>query len=202
MSIIGWVNMWLQWILAVFFRSRGKPRLDLTAVSRIRYRVLPTDIDFLMHMNNGRYLSYMDLGRVDLTNRTGLTEVLTKRDIYAVVASNTMTYRKSLNLFQAFTIESRLIGTDERSFYIEQRFVVDEEIYARGIVRGRLIRKGKGAIKVAELDELTGLDWSAWQVSPDLSAWADEFRLPPTKAPAPSSWDAPAAHSPRAVPER
>lgn len=183
--------MWLQWILAVFFRSRRLPRLDLTAVSRMKYRVLPTDIDFLMHMNNGRYLSYMDFGRVDLTQRTGLSKVLREHDIYAVVGANTMTYRKSLNLWQSFTIESRLIGTDERSFYIEQRFVVGDEVYARGIVRGRLIRKGKGSIKVAELDAITGQAWSAWRVDPSIEGWAEQFKLPPTKADAPSVWEEP-----------
>lgn len=180
--------MWLQWILAVFFRSRGKPRLNLSAVSRINYRVLPTDIDFLMHMNNGRYLSYMDLARVDLIKRIGMSEVFKRHGIYAVVASNTMTYRKSLNLFQAFTIESRLIGTDERNFYIEQRFVVSGEIYARGIVRGRLLVKGSGSIKVAEADRITGEHLSGWKIDTDVADWAARFKLPATKASAPSEW--------------
>lgn len=189
--------MWFQWLLAVFFRSRRKSSLDFSEVSRMRYRVLPTDVDFLLHMNNGRYLSYMDFGRVDLTARTGLQDVFTPHGIYAVVASNTMTYRKSLNLFQAFTIESRLLGTDERNFYIEQRFVVHGEIYAQGIVRGRLIKKGAGTIKVAELDEITGHHWSGWRVDPDILAWAEHFKLPPSKAKAPSVWPEPSVEAPR-----
>ena len=32
-------------------------------------RVLPNDLDLLWHMNNGRYLSLMDQGRVDLMVR-------------------------------------------------------------------------------------------------------------------------------------
>lgn len=190
--------MWLQWILAVFFRSRRSPRLELTAVSKVKYRVLPTDVDFLMHMNNGRYLSYMDFGRVDLTQRTGISQLLTRHGIYAVVGANTMTYRKSLNLFQAFTLETRFIGTDERSFYIEQRFVVDDEVFARGIVRGRLIKKGVGAIKVAELEDITGHDWSAWRAESDILRWAEEYKLPPSKAKAPNVWAAPSATAPRA----
>ncbi|MGO1542987.1 MAG: acyl-CoA thioesterase [Gulosibacter sp.] len=194
--------MWFQWILALFVRSRRLPRLDLTAVSRMRYRVLPTDVDLLMHMNNGRYLSYMDLGRVDLTERTGLSRALTSHGIHAVVASNTMSYRKSLNLFQAFTLESRLIGTDERAFYIEQRFVVNGEIYARGVVRGRLIQKDAGALKTTDLKAVTGHDWTAWEVDPEIAQWAEQFRLPPRMAEAPSVWPAPSKSAPSSSPRR
>lgn len=189
--------MWLQWILALFFRSKRRPRLDLTAVSRVSFRVWPTDIDLMMHMNNGRYLSYMDLGRVDLTERTGLATVLQAHGISAVVGAQTITYRKSLQPFQRFTVESRLVGTDERAFYIEQRFVVRGEVYARAIVRGRLISKTKGTLKVAELKEVTGHDWAAWSASPEIVAWAEQFKLPATKADAPSEWTAPAPGAPR-----
>ncbi len=36
------------------------------------FRVLPTDLDVLGHMNNGVYLSIMDLGRMDLLQRSGI----------------------------------------------------------------------------------------------------------------------------------
>lgn len=181
--------MWLQWILGLFFRSKRGARLDLDAVSRISFRVWPTDIDLLMHMNNGRYLSYMDLGRVDLTERTGLAKTLSEHGIHAVVGAQTITYRKSLQLFQRFAVESRLIGNDDRAFYVEQRFVVRGEVYARAIVRGRLISKTKGTLKVADLESVTGHAWTKWVVAPEIAAWAEQFKLPATKADAPSTWD-------------
>src|SRR5690606_21299243 len=54
---------------------RGR-RLELDEVGRIRLTTLPSDIDLLRHMNNGRYLSLFDLGRWDLLTRTGLFDVL------------------------------------------------------------------------------------------------------------------------------
>ncbi|MBN9173553.1 MAG: 4-hydroxybenzoyl-CoA thioesterase, partial [Microbacterium sp.] len=51
-------------------RARRGERLSATDVGRIRLTTLPTDIDILMHMNNGRYLSLFDLGRWDLLVRT------------------------------------------------------------------------------------------------------------------------------------
>ena len=189
--------MWLQWILGLFVRSKRQPELDMSAVSRIGFRVWPTDIDLLMHMNNGRYLSYMDLGRIDLTERTGLAKKLADHGIHAVVGAQMITYRKSLQLFQKFTIESRLIGTDERAFYVEQRFTVRGEVYARAIVRGRLISKTKGTLKVADLHEVTGHDWSKWKVAPEIAEWAERTKLPATKADAPSTWSEAPETAPR-----
>lgn len=180
--------MWFQWLLSLFVRSRRTPRLDLGAVSRIGFRVLPTDIDLLMHMNNGRYPSYMDLGRVDLTKRTGVEAKLSKHGIYAVVAAQTISYRKSLQLFQRFTIESRILGSDDRSFYVEQRFVVRGEVYARAIVRGRMIQKGNGTLNVADFEQLTGLDLSGFELPADVENWGSTFKLPATRAEAPSVW--------------
>ena len=53
-------------------RLRREGPVDPNSVGRIRIRVLPTDIDLLRHLNNGRYLSLFDLGRWDLLTRTGI----------------------------------------------------------------------------------------------------------------------------------
>jgi len=55
----------------VWLRRNG-PRLDPHEVGRLTFRVLPTDLDVLGHMNNGVYLSIMDLGRMDLLQRSGV----------------------------------------------------------------------------------------------------------------------------------
>ena len=46
--------------------SRFGPRLGHWDVARTKFRVLPTDLDILKHMNNGVYLSIADIGRFDL----------------------------------------------------------------------------------------------------------------------------------------
>ena len=112
-------------------RLRRRGRLAPTGISRIRLTTLLTDIDLLLHMNNGRYLSLFDLGRWDLLVRTGLWDVMKTRGWYAVVSSETVTFRKSLNLWQRFDVESRMIGHDDKAVYLEHRAVVDGEVYAR-----------------------------------------------------------------------
>ena len=57
-------------------RLRRSGRHGPAEIGRIRVTTLPTDIDLLRHMNNGRYLSLFDLGRWDLLVRTGLLDVM------------------------------------------------------------------------------------------------------------------------------
>ncbi|WP_417563469.1 acyl-CoA thioesterase [Microbacterium sp.] len=179
--------------LLVHLRARRRVRrgqsLPATGVSRIRLTTLPTDIDILMHMNNGRYLSLFDLGRWDLLVRTGLWDAMHANDWYAVVASETITFRKSLQLWQRFDVESRFLGHDDRALYLEHRAVVDGEIYARAIVRARVLRRSGGLLPHDELFAATGRPNGVPDVEPWVAAWAAASRLPSTSKPAPSVWD-------------
>ncbi|MFB8388065.1 thioesterase family protein [Microbacterium sp. NPDC055910] len=185
------MNVMWRTLLTIWRAKRHVRRHGLTdprAVGRVRVRTLPTDLDLLGHMNNGRYPSLFDLGRFDLLVRTGMWDLLREKRWYAVVASSTITFRKSLELWQRFTVESRLLGHDEKSTYLVHRAVVDGEIYAEMIVRARFLRRGGGIVPLEELfqalhkpDDLPGLE-------PWVTDWAAASVLPSTKAPAPSIW--------------
>lgn len=56
----------------------GRP-LSVSGTSRISTRVWPGDLDINLHMNNGRYLSLCDLGKIDLMLRTGLGRLALSR---------------------------------------------------------------------------------------------------------------------------
>src|SRR5665213_2837054 len=101
-------------LLMARWRSRVQP-LDETSLS---FRVWPTDVDVLMHMNNGRYLTLMDLGRADGIIRSGVHSILKGRDWYPVVASEAIRFRESLPMFARFEIRTRSLGWDDKSFYL------------------------------------------------------------------------------------
>lgn len=167
-------------------RSRRRSPLGIHDVGSVRFRVLPTDLDVLGHMNNGVYFSIMDLGRMDLMIRSGAWAKFRQRGWYPVMASATMTFRKSLQPWQLFDLETRIVGYDAKAIYAEQRFVVDGEIVATGIAKARFLKKG-GTVSLAELAELTGADTSLrppeW-----VTAWSAGGALPNTREPAPNSW--------------
>jgi acyl-CoA thioesterase FadM len=169
-------------------RLRRRGRLAPTGISRIRLTTLLTDIDLLLHMNNGRYLSLFDLGRWDLLVRTGLWDVMKTRGWYAVVSSETVTFRKSLNLWQRFDVESRMIGHDDKAVYLEHRAVVDGEVYARAIIRARMMKRSGGTLSHDELFAAVGRPEGVPEVDEWVHEWAAASALPPTRAEAPSVW--------------
>ncbi len=57
-------------------------------------------------MNNGRYLTVMDLGRLNLILRTGLWRVVMKKKLAPVLASAQIRYRLPLKPFQLFDLET------------------------------------------------------------------------------------------------
>ncbi len=78
--------------------------------ARTPFRVAPTDLDPLRHVNNGKYLSLLDLGRYDLLTRSGFWQAASERGWYAVVAAQTITYKRSLTLGQRFVLRTGCSG--------------------------------------------------------------------------------------------
>lgn len=171
------------------FRSRFGRRLGHYDVARTRFRVLPTDLDIMRHMNNGVYLSIFDIGRFDLLHRNGVWAIFTERGWYPVVASETITFRKSLTLWQRFTVESRILGFDDKSVYVQQRAVVAGEVYAEAFIRGRFLKRSGGVVPVTELIEAVDSAPGENAVPQWLLRWGADVALPPTRAEAPSVWE-------------
>lgn len=151
-------------------------------------RVVPGDLDVLNHVNNGVYLSLMDLGRMDLMIRSGMWQRMRERGWYPVAASATVTYRRSLQPWQRYTLETRMIGFDEKALYVEQRFVVEGEVFAVGHMRARFLKKTGGTVSISELAELGGIDPASLPVPQWMLDWAAGVALPPSRAAFASDW--------------
>ena len=183
------MKLWFRILfLKLTWRRRSKLRID--EVSRVDLRVWPTDLDVYNHMNNGIFLNIMDLGRYDQGLRTGIWKIWNKKGWYPIVVNSTISYRKSLEPWQKFTLETKVIGWDDIAYYIEQRFVRNGEIYARAIMRGRFLKRSWGILTPQEVMDGSG----GWQgevpVVPEwVLRWANDVALPKGKEPAPSTWD-------------
>lgn len=175
-------------LLLVMLRARVQPRRAVGGISRIRMRVMPNDLDVFGHMNNGTFLTLQDLGRIDWLIRTGLHERFTEMRISPVVAAQTIAYRASLNPGERFLIETRYLGSDDYSFFLEQRFTVDGQVRSQSFVRGRYVgADGPVTVRqvldaVPEVSELADLvpDW--------VREWSEHTRLPSRRTETPSVW--------------
>ena len=181
------MNLLLRTLLLFLF-SRRRSRLGFRDVGRLRMRVMPNDTDILRHVNNGIYLSLMDLGRMDLMIRTGSWQRLRGLGWYPVATNTTVTYRRSLQAWQRYVLETRVVGFDDKAMFVEQRFVSDGEVYAVGYVRARFLKRGGGRVSVAELGELARIDPAAMPVPEWMTRWVDDIALPPSGASFASDW--------------
>ncbi|GAA1210791.1 thioesterase family protein [Rhodoglobus aureus] len=182
------MNLIFRTIFHRILSPRRSP-LGVRDVGSMSFRVLPTDIDVLRHMNNGVYFSIMDLGRMDLLIRAGSWKHLTAKGYYPVMANETISFRKSLDLWKKFDLETRVVGYDEKAVFVEQRFVVDGQIYAQAMTRARFLKKSGGTVSVAELLETIGWDAPAPAMPDWVQEWADHVALPVSRADAPSIWE-------------
>lgn len=163
----------LLWVLLAA-RSRGA--LSLNDVSRVPMRVLPNDLDLNMHMNNGRYLSIMDLGRIDFLIRMGLSRKFVENRWQPLAGGTLIRYRFALRIFAKFEIVTRLLCWDEKWFYFEQRLEADGNVAAIALTKA-MARGRADAVSPAIILQAIGLDTpsppapeavSRWQAAEDL----------------------------------
>jgi acyl-CoA thioesterase FadM len=127
-------------IPALAIRQRIRPLAPLGVLDEdcLRLRVWPNDIDLNLHMNNARYLNWMDYGRVHLLARMGMLDHIVRGRWTPLLGAAWMTYRRSLALFESFTLSSRMVCWDERWFYFEQTFSGGDGLAAVGWVKAVL----------------------------------------------------------------
>ncbi|MDG3041204.1 acyl-CoA thioesterase [Roseicyclus marinus] len=173
-------------LATVTLSERRKPALGLFETHHLSLRCLPVDLDGFLEMNNGRILTLYDIGRFALSIRVGLWDVLKRERWGLVVAGSTVRYRARITGFQRFEMRTRLLGWDERFFYIEQGMWRGETCCNHALLRTGVTQRGRLA-PVAEVARAMGVP----EISPALPAWvaawaeADGQRpWPPMQGPA------------------
>jgi len=133
-----------------------KPAGFYDTISR-EFRVGLRDVDFNMHINNARYLRYMERGRWDFPVQTATWDLVVKHKLNFLVAGAEIGYYKELPLFKRFRLETQYLGWDNKYFYIEQIFKIGDVTYASGIVKAVFVQKRK-VVEPAKIAELVGVD--------------------------------------------
>lgn len=153
------MNLYLR-LIWVLFTGLFKKRIGLLNDSVLKFRVMPNDLDIYGHMNNGRYLTIMDLGRMDLILRTGMKVPVKKHHWNPLIASSIIRFKNSLKPFKSYELRTRIVAWDDKWFYIEQRFERKGRLFARAVVQG-LFRGPHGNVKSTHVLSELGLELSS-----------------------------------------
>lgn len=151
------MNLWLRLFWVALSGWLGR-RLALPGeASRLTFRVWFHDLDPFRHMNNGRYLTLMDLGRTDLMVRSGLARAAFAHGWTPIASAVVIRFRREMRLFQKFHLVTRIVWWDERQSVITQEFVLEGgkhhgQVAAQAMFKGGLYdRAAKAFVPVARL---------------------------------------------------
>ncbi|XP_059609540.1 protein THEM6 [Phlebotomus argentipes] len=128
------LRMLLAMCLARFFKKRCHI-MDMTSVTGL---CLTTDIDTLLfHMNNARYFRELDFAKADFYERTGLYRAIMKKGGSIFQGAATIRYRRFIKTFTRFKITTRIIYWDEKSIFMEHKFISPSDGFVRCVVLSR-----------------------------------------------------------------
>ena len=161
------MNLYFRFIFLVLSRVLFSKRQEISDTCVTKFRVSLFDLDLNFHMNNGRFFTIMDLGRFDLLLGTGFFFKLIRHGYYPVVLSESAVFRRSLTLFQKFSVETSIDSIDHKFFYMTQKFVHEDRLVASTNVRVCFKNWGrKGVVPPEELYEFFGVPYEHKELSP------------------------------------
>ncbi|MBE0445239.1 acyl-CoA thioesterase [Psychrobacter sp. FME5] len=155
------MNMLIRFFIMVYLlkqqlkkQSVSEPlSIDTLMAPIVRYyRVLPHDMGFRDHLPNYRYLSFIELNITNwlmaCSHQKGI------KNLGWIIAMQEMVYLKEIKFLDKMTVNSTLVGWDNKYVYFETRFFVKNQLMGVGMTKFVLTDK-KGKCLPAILD-MTG----------------------------------------------
>lgn len=180
--LFAYVDVWYFIRLGVLLvphllRPRGVKKVsrdELLQPSSLEGVVLPFDLDLQCHMNNSKYLREMDFARILFYVQAGLFSCIKATGGNTVVAATTIRYRRSLQLWQRFSLQTRILCWREDSFYVEQRFV-DKGGITCAVALLQMCVKGTTATRI--LEKLCTDSPESPSFPPEVESWEKTIAL-------------------------
>lgn len=163
------MNLYLR-LIWTLLRSRRLPRLEAGDTLERVLRVMPNDIDINGHMNNGRYLTVIDLMLVEYFVRTGFARVMLKRGWRPMSGGSFVTYRRGLKPLQRYTLRFRLDACDEHWNYMRFEFAAGDRVCAAGYMKGAAVGRA-GLVTNAESYAAMGLPPHSAAIPAPVQSW-------------------------------
>lgn len=163
------MNLWLRLILMLLTVWRRR-RVSILEASSLRMTVMPNDLDFNGHVNNGRFLTLADVGRMDFVLRSGAARVAFRMRALPIVGDSLAKFRRDLKLFERFEIQTRLLGWDDKWTFMEHRFLRHGRVLGVVVIRG-LFKGPQGPIRPDDFVVAMGLA----AAPPVLPGWVSDW---------------------------
>lgn len=169
------MNLYFR-LLLVWLRACFKPAVRIGDTIEMRLTVLPNDLDLNGHMNNGRYMTIIDLALVEYMTRAGFMGPAVKRGWRPMLGGSMIAFRRGLKPFRRYTLRFRALCWDERWTYIRFEFLRDGEVMAVGHTKGGIVGPA-GVVGSDEMCAVLGVDPASPVFPQSVTAWIEADRL-------------------------
>jgi thioesterase-3 len=104
------------------YQVNKKPiRKDFMVETISEIKIRGYHVDHFNHVNNARYLEFLEEGRWDYSEQNGLIDAFHERGITHVTVKVNINYRRSAVVGQILKIETRVVGISNKSFTMGQK---------------------------------------------------------------------------------
>lgn len=164
------MNLYFR-LIWIILRSFFKPRIGFSDQVVLNLRILPNDLDLNRHLNNGRYLTILDFGSLDLFMRSGVLLRALRNGFRPMIGGLIVTYRRGLSLFERYTLTMRLKAWDDRWNYFAFEFKkANGRLSAAGYFKGALVSRN-GLVSNDAADDLLGYKRGACVIPAAVENW-------------------------------
>ena len=157
-------------LLLSYLRIIGHPKLGPDDIFTSFHRIMPWDIDVFGELNNGKTLTIMDLNRLPFGSVMGLTRAIRENQWMLTMAGVSVRFRKRVKMFNRVRITCKVVGRDERFFYLEQTMWLGDEAAHNALYRA-VVYNNEGIVPTEKLGKAMGLDdWN-----PEMPDWVQNW---------------------------
>ena len=169
-------------LFRILLKAKFGDPLSLDDTSILVMRVFQGDIDIYPELNNGRHLTLMDMGRLDLAMRSGLMKIVHEQKWGFAVSGASLRYRHRLKALRRFRLHTQVVAIDDRWFYFHQYTAREGKVHSSALVRAGITSK-QGLVPVKKVLGAMGIpDWNpgmpewvrAWTEAEELRPWDSE----------------------------
>jgi acyl-CoA thioesterase FadM len=132
------MNLYLR-LLFTLLRAWRLPKFAVGQTLERSFKVLPNDIDINGHMNNGRYMTIVDLMLMEYFVRIGFAQVLMRNKWRPMSGGSFITYRRGLKPFQTYRLRYRIDACDTHWNFMRFEFWSGEQLCASGYMKGAAV---------------------------------------------------------------
>ncbi|KAF5274274.1 hypothetical protein FQR65_LT04392 [Abscondita terminalis] len=107
------------------------------------------DLDILFkHMNNAKYARELDFARIHFYDRTGIYNAIVKGRGTVFQTALIIKFRRTIPLFSTYKIVTKIMHWDEKSIYLEQRFISLSDNFVKAISYSKQAVVGVNAAEI------------------------------------------------------